>query len=135
GRTARAKVALFLTCYGNRNEPDLDVDLAAVLDHNGIDWRLLESEKCCGMPKLELGDLEAVDRLKRHNIPQLKAVIEQGYDIVAPIPSCVLMFKQELPLLFPDDPDVQLVRSRMFDPFEYLMLRHRAGFLRTDFKG
>ncbi|MCS6946423.1 MAG: hypothetical protein NZM12_02270, partial [Steroidobacteraceae bacterium] len=47
---------------------------------------------------------------------------------------CVLMFKQELPLLFPDDPDVQAVKARMFDPFEYLMLRHKAGLLRTDFK-
>ena len=130
----RGKVALFLTCYGNRNEPDLDEDLAAVFEHNGIEVTLLQREKCCGMPKLELGDLEAVERLKAQNIPELKAVIDAGYDIVAPIPSCVLMFKQELPLLFPDDPDVRLVRSRIFDPFEYLMLRHRNGLLRTDFK-
>jgi Fe-S oxidoreductase len=61
-------------------------------------------------------------------------VINDGYDIVAPIPSCVLMLKQELPLMFPNEPDVQTVRSRIFDPFEYLMLRHRAGQLRTDFK-
>ncbi|MCB1623044.1 MAG: hypothetical protein KDI32_00555, partial [Pseudomonadales bacterium] len=46
----------------------------------------------------------------------------------------VLMFKQELPLLFPDDADVQAIRARIFDPFEYLMLRHKAGELRTDFK-
>ncbi len=32
-----------------------------------------------------------------------RLVDRQGYDIVAPIPSCVLMFKQELPLMFPDD--------------------------------
>jgi hypothetical protein len=37
------------------------------------------------------------------------------------------MFKQELPLLFPDDPLVLKVRDHMFDPFEYLMLRHKAG--------
>jgi Fe-S oxidoreductase len=86
------------------------------------------------MPKLELGDLEAVARLKDQNIPQLKQLVEQGYDIVAPIPSCVLMFKQELPLMFPEDADVQLVKSRIFDPFEYLMLRHKAGLLRTDFQ-
>jgi glycerol-3-phosphate dehydrogenase subunit C len=86
------------------------------------------------MPSLELGDLERVAKLKAFNIPQLKAVIDAGYDIVAPIPSCVLMFKQELPLLFADDADVQAVRARIFDPFEYLMLRHRAGLLRTDFK-
>jgi glycerol-3-phosphate dehydrogenase subunit C len=45
-----------------------------------------------------------------------------------------LMFKQELPLMFPEDAAVQRVRSRIFDPFEYLMLRHKAGLLRTDFK-
>ena len=128
------RVVLFTTCYGNRNEPDLATDLAAVFAHNGIELTLAASERCCGMPKLELGDLEAVARLKEHNIPELKRLVEQGYDIVAPIPSCVLMFKQELPLMFPDDADVRLIRSRIFDPFEYLMLRHKAGLLRTDFK-
>jgi Fe-S oxidoreductase len=44
------------------------------------------------------------------------------------------MFKQELPLMFPEDAAVQRVKSRIFDPFEYLMHRHRAGLLRTDFK-
>jgi Fe-S oxidoreductase len=130
----RGKVALFASCYGDRNEPELAADLVAVFEHNGIPVRLVPQEHCCGMPSLELGDLERVAKLKAFNIPQLKAVIDAGYDIVAPIPSCVLMFKQELPLLFADDADVQAVRARMFDPFEYLMLRHRAGLLRTDFK-
>jgi len=127
------RVVLFTTCYGNRNEPDLPEDLAAVFRHNGIEVVLAARERCCGMPKLELGDLEAVARAKDVNIPELKRLIDAGYDVVAPIPSCVLMFKQELPLMFPEDADVQRVKSRIFDPFEYLMLRHRAGLLRTDF--
>jgi glycerol-3-phosphate dehydrogenase subunit C len=36
--------------------------------------------------------------------------------------------------MFPDDPDVQKVRKAMFDPFEYLALRHKEGKLKTDFK-
>ena len=44
------------------------------------------------------------------------------------------MFKQELPLMFPNDADVLKVRDAMFDPFEYLMLRNKGGFLKTDFK-
>ncbi len=128
------KVALFATCYGNRNEPALAEDLVAVFEHNAIPVALLRQERCCGMPRLELGDLEAVARLKEHNVPQLIHAIDAGYDIVAPIPSCVLMFKQELPLLFPAEADVQRVARRIFDPFEYLMLRHRSGLLRTDFK-
>ncbi|MDE2049996.1 MAG: Fe-S oxidoreductase [Gammaproteobacteria bacterium] len=128
------KVALFTTCYGNRNEPQINEDLVAVFEHNDIPVMLLAQERCCGMPRLELGDLEAVARLKDHNIPQLIRAIDAGLDIVAPIPSCVLMFKQELPLMFADDADVKRVAKRIFDPFEYLMHRHRAGLLRTDFK-
>ena len=99
------KVAIFVTCYGNRNDPQLVTDLAAVLRHNGIAVTLAGDEKCCGMPKLELGDLDAVARLKETNIPALADMVDAGFDIVAPIPSCVLMYKQELPLLFPDDAD------------------------------
>ena len=131
----RGRVVLFTTCYGNRNEPDLNVDLVEVFEHNGIPVKIVSQEKCCGMPKLELGDLEAVARHKETNIPALKQAIDEGYDIVAPIPSCVLMFKQELPLMFPEDAAVQAVKARIFDPFEYLMLRHKAGLLRTDFAG
>jgi len=130
----RGKVVLFTTCYGNRNEPQLAQDLAAVFEHNGIGLVLAASERCCGMPKLELGDLEAVARFKQENIPQLLEMVDAGYDIVAPIPSCVLMFKQELPLMFADDAQVQRVAAHMFDPFQYLMLRHKEGLLRTDFK-
>jgi glycerol-3-phosphate dehydrogenase subunit C len=130
----RGRVALFATCYGNRNEPDLATDLVVVFNHNDIPVRLVPKERCCGMPRLELGDLKTVAAYKEENIPQLLAVIAAGYDIVAPIPSCVLMFKQELPLMFPDDPDVKAVAARIYDPFEYLMLRHKSGALKTQFK-
>ena len=129
----KGKVALFATCYCNRNEPDIDDDLATVFRHNGIPVTVIPQERCCGMPKLELGDLESIEQAKNLNIPAMAAMVDQGYDIVAPIPSCVLMFKQELPLLYPDDPQVQKVKAAMFDPFEYLMLRHKEGLLRTDF--
>ncbi|HEY9149636.1 MAG TPA: heterodisulfide reductase-related iron-sulfur binding cluster [Gammaproteobacteria bacterium] len=130
----RGKVALFATCYGNYNEPHIGEDLVAVFEHNGIPVRLVDKEQCCGMPKLELGDLEAVASAKEANIPVLARLIDEGWDIVGPVPSCVLMFKQELPLMFPDDADVAKVRDNIYDPFEYLMLRHKHGKLKTDFK-
>jgi len=132
--STRGKVVLFTTCYGNRNHPVIDEDLVAVFEHNGIPVTLLEKEACCGMPKLELGDLEAVARAKDVNVPALAAKVDAGWDIVTPIPSCTLMFKQELPLMFPGDPDVLKVRDAVYDPFEYLALRHRDGKLRTDFR-
>ncbi len=132
--TTTGKVVLFTTCYGNRNEPLTGEDLVAVFEHNGIPVTLAEKEQCCGMPKLELGDLESVARAKEANIPILAKQVEEGWDIVAPVPSCALMFKQELPLMYPDDAEVQKVAAAIHDPFEYLMLRHKEGKLNTDFK-
>ncbi|MEO8465452.1 MAG: heterodisulfide reductase-related iron-sulfur binding cluster [Gammaproteobacteria bacterium] len=129
----QGRVAVFATCYGNRNHPGLVEDLVAVFDHNSIATALTASERCCGMPKLELGDLESIEKLKDANIDQLDAYARDGWDLTAVVPSCVLMFKQELPLLFPNDERVQRVANAFYDPFEYLMLRHRAGTLKTDF--
>ncbi len=132
GRT-RGKLAIFATCYCDHSLPDAVEDMAAVFTHNAIPVRLVESEVCCGMPRMELGDLETVKKYKERNIPVLAGMIRDGWDISAPIPSCVLMFKQELPLMFPDDDEVELVRQHIFDPFEYLMIRHKEGRLNTDF--
>jgi len=128
------KVVLFATCYGNYNEPGINQDLIAVFQHNDIAVTLAGKEQCCGMPKLELGDLDAVKAARDANIPELLRLVNEGWDIVAPVPSCVLMYKQELPLMFPEDADVARVRDAIFDPFEYLMLRHKHGLLNTDFK-
>lgn len=133
GELTNGKVALFATCYGNRNEPGMNEDLVAVLEHNGVPIVLAEKEQCCGMPKLELGDLEAVAKAKEVNIPVLAKLVDEGYDLMAAVPSCVLMFKQELPLMFPDDEDVKKVQAAFYDPFEYLMLRHKENKLKTDF--
>jgi Fe-S oxidoreductase len=134
GAKTPGKVAIFATCYVNYNEPGIGHDLLRVLAHNEIPAVLVEQEVCCGMPKLELGDLEAVAALKARNIPVLAKLAQEGYAILTPVPSCTLMFKQELPLMFPEDREVQQVAAAMYDPFEYLVLRHKDGLLRTDFK-
>ena len=134
GERTRGRVVLFGTCYGNWNEPGIGEDLATVFAHNGIEVRLAPSERCCGMPRLELGDLGSVEKAKDANVPVLARLVDEGFDVVAPVPSCVLMFKQELPLMFPEDETVAKVAAAIHDPFEYLARRHREGLLRTDFR-
>ncbi len=133
-KTTSGKVALFTTCYANYNEPEIGEDLIRVFEHNNIPVLLVHDTHCCGMPKLELGDLDRVRQLKDHNIAILSRLVDDGWDIITPVPSCTLMFKQELPLMFPQDQSVQKVMRAMFDPFEYLMLRHKDGKLNTEFK-
>ncbi|MFO1220175.1 MAG: heterodisulfide reductase-related iron-sulfur binding cluster [Burkholderiaceae bacterium] len=134
GERTPGKVAIFSTCFINYNEPGIGHDLLAILRHNDIPYVIVEKESCCGMPKLELGDLDAVAKHKAANMPVLARYAKQGYAIVTAVPSCTLMFKQELPLMFPDCADTQAVKEAMWDPFEYLVARHKDGLLKTDFK-
>lgn len=132
GRTP-GKVALFATCFINHHEPSIGHDLLKVLNHNAIPYVLVDREQCCGMPQLELGDLNSVKAAQEANIPVMARYAREGYALMAAVPSCVLMFKQELPLMFPHDADTQLVKDALWDPFDYLMGRHREGLLKTDF--
>ena len=134
GARTPGKVAIYATCYINYNEPGIGHDLLKILEHNEIPACLVEKEACCGMPKLELGDLEAVEKLKNENIPHLLKLAQEGYAIISAVPSCTLMYKQELPLMFPNEEAVQTVATAMFDPFEYLSLRNQDNLLKTDFK-
>ncbi len=133
GERTPGKVAVYATCYVNYQEPGIGHDLLRILEHNAIPYTLVEKEACCGMPKLELGDLDGVRHLKERNIPVLAALAREGYAIVAAVPSCVLMFKSELPLMFPEDDDVRAVAAAMWDPFEYFVARSNDGLLRKEF--
>ena len=133
GERTPGKVAIYATCYVNYNEPGIGHDLLKILSHNDIPYVIVEKEQCCGMPKLELGDLDAVAKSKDANIPVLAKYAQEGYAILSAVPSCTLMFKQELPLMFPDDADTKAVKVAMWDPFEYFMARKRDGLLKLEF--
>jgi glycerol-3-phosphate dehydrogenase subunit C len=118
----------------NRNEPGPGEDLAAVFEHNGIPVTLAEKGTLLRHAQTGTGRSRCRGAAKEANIPVLAKLVDAGWDLTALIPSCVLMFKQELPLMFPDDPEVIKVKNAFFDPFEYLMLRHKEGRLKTDFQ-
>src|SRR5690554_5338033 len=110
-KTAAHNVMLFSTCYCNFNEPEIGDSLYRVLRHNGAHVALTPRETCCGMPKLELGDLPSVDVLTRRNMQVLYPLAEQGWIFIAAVPSCVLMFRETLPRLYPEDEQVKKVAA------------------------
>ena len=128
------RVAIYTTCYHNYNQPEVIEDLSLVLKHNNVSVEIIKNDNCCGMPKLELGDLKRVESLMKSNSKILNKYVEDGYKIIAPVPSCVLMFKQELPLMFPEDEELKRIAQSIYDPFEYLFSLHKSGELNTDFK-
>ena len=132
-KNSKYKVAIFTTCYHNYNEPGVIQDYFDVLTHNNVTVEVINDDNCCGMPKLELGNIELVEKMMNKNLPKFEKYVDEGYLIVAPIPSCVLMYKQELPLLFPKNNNLLKVSKAFRDPFEFLNILNKDGDLNTNF--
>ncbi len=114
------KAVIYATCYGNYNKTEIGLALCAVLARNGVETHVVHPS-CCGMPKLEKGDLEGVAASAKAVTTALKPWIEKDYDVIALVPSCALMLKFEWPLIMPDDPDVKRLASSTFDAAEYIV--------------
>lgn len=114
------KVALYATCYGNYNVTEIGVAAQQVLAKQGVHAEVVHPE-CCGMPQLEKGDIGAVAGKAKNVAACFAPYIDQGYDIVALVPSCALMLKFEWPLIVADDSSVQRLAQSSFDLAEYLL--------------
>src|SRR5438270_13828127 len=93
GRTAPAhgrKAVLYATCFVNYNNPSIGEATRAVLARNGVATEVVYPQ-CCGMPQFEAGDLAKVAAAARHVVATLAPYLDQGYDIVALVPSCALI--------------------------------------------
>lgn len=128
---SNGKVVLFAGCMVNYQITDVGKAAVQVLEKNGIEVAF-PCQQCCGMPSFDLGDTEAMVKAAKANLRFLTPWMDQGYDVVIPVPSCSLMLKREYPLLVPGHDTAQLSK-RTFDICEYLMRLKRAGTLATDF--
>lgn len=114
------KVVLYATCYGNYHQTSIAKAARAILAHNGVEV-VVDYPGCCGMPKLEQGQIEKVAIQAKSVCEKLAPWVEKGYTILALVPSCSLMLKQEWPLILPKDNTVALVAEHTKDICEYLV--------------
>ena len=126
------RVALFVTCSVNANNPEIGRAAVAVLEKNGCEV-VVPEQRCCGMPFLESGDLDAARECRWDNVTALLPFVRAGYTVVSPGPTCSLMLRKEYPVLGPEEEGRELARGTL-DLCEYLMRRHAAGSLATDFQ-
>lgn len=114
------KAVVYATCFVNYNDPAMGADALEVLSRNGVETEVLHPA-CCGMPKLEHGDIDGVAKAARQVAAEFKPWIEKGYDVVALTPSCSLMLKFEWPLILPDDADIKLLSEATQDISQYIV--------------
>ena len=119
------KVVFYASCYDNFNDQTPGQAALKVLAHNGVECRV-EHPECCGMPKLENGDLPAVASAAQRVAAHFEPYIDQGYDVVAVTASCALMLKFEWPLIEPENDAVKKLSKATFDISEYLVSLSKA---------
>ena len=117
---AGRKAVLYATCFVNYNNPGIGEATQAVLAKNGVETEVIYPQ-CCGMPQLESGDIAAVAAAAKSVATTLGPWIDKGYDVIALVPSCALMFKFEWPLIVPNDAAIEKLAAATFDVSEYIV--------------
>ena len=114
------RAVLYATCFVNYNNPDAGTAARAILARNGVETAVVYP-RCCGMPQLEHGDIAKVAESATRVAAELRAYVDDGWDIVSLVPSCSLMLKFEWPLLVPENEDVKALSAATFDLPEYVV--------------
>lgn len=129
----RGEVVLFATCYGEYNFPELARAAVRVLEHNGYSVHVPEDQKCCGMPNLDGGDIDAARAKMEANVALLAPLVHKGLPIVVPGPTCGYTMKKEWPV-YCGTPESAQVAQRTFDLMEFLDGLRKEKQLDTNFQ-
>jgi len=114
--TRRGRVLLWADTFNNHFTPDTLSAAAEVLGRLGYEVEVPQKRLCCGRPLYDWGFL---DRAKR----QLREVLENvdgSVPVVGLEPSCVSVFRDELPNLFPKDERALRLSRNVFTLSELL---------------
>lgn len=114
------KAVIYSTCIVEYNGPESGEAARKVLAHNGVETEVVYPG-CCGMPKLEHGDIKSVDASAAKVAAELRPWVDKGYDVIALTASCGLMLKMEWPLIAPENNDVIALSAATFDITQYMV--------------
>lgn len=121
------RVLLWPDTFNNYFRPETAQAAVEVLEAAGFEVIVPPRDLCCGRPVYEYGMLETAKRLLRQTIEALRPHIAAGIPIVGLEPSCVAVFRDELPNLFPDDAEAAQLSQQAHLLSEFLE-RHAPDF-------
>jgi len=128
GRDARAprKILLWPDTFNNHFHPGTANAAAEVLEAAGYEVVIPRKRLCCGRPLYDWGFLGMAKSLLRETMDTLRPELEEGIPIVGLEPSCVSVFRDELPNLFPGDETAKLLSKAVKTLPEFLMQENVA---------
>jgi FAD/FMN-containing dehydrogenase/Fe-S oxidoreductase len=113
-------VILWADTFNNHFTPAVAKAAVDVLEHAGYEVRVPARSLCCGRPLYDYGMLDTAQRLLRETIGALREPIRQGVPVVGLEPSCMTVFRDELPNLLYGDEDARRLAGQSFMLSEFL---------------
>lgn len=103
-KAPRGAALLFPDTFVDHFEPGIGISAVEVLERSGYAVEIPRRRLCCGRPLYDWGMLRLARRHLRGIVDALAPAAEAGVPIVGLEPSCVAVFRDELPDLLADDP-------------------------------
>jgi FAD/FMN-containing dehydrogenase/Fe-S oxidoreductase len=113
-------VILWPDTFNNYFHPDVAKASVEVLEAAGFQVIVPKANLCCGRPLYDFGMLDRAKKLLRRIIDDLDPHIQAGVPVVGLEPSCVSVFRDEMPALFPYDERVKRLTQQTFALSEFL---------------
>jgi FAD/FMN-containing dehydrogenase/Fe-S oxidoreductase len=122
-RREGAKVLLWPDTFSNYLHTDVGVAAVEALEAAGFRVVMPRGHLCCGRPLYDYGMLRLARRYLLRVLDALRPEIRAGTPLVGIEPSCLAVFKDELPHLLPNDEDAKRLAKQSFH-FEEFLARH-----------
>ncbi|HEV2326005.1 MAG TPA: FAD-linked oxidase C-terminal domain-containing protein [Terracidiphilus sp.] len=126
-------VLLWPDTFNNHFHTEVGVACVEALEAEGFRVLMPRQHVCCGRPLYDYGFLDIAEHYLRRTLAQLRNEIRQGIPIIGMEPSCLAVFRHEMPKLLPNNQDAARMRENCFHWAEFFE-KHNVAVPRLDGK-
>jgi len=126
------KVILWADTFSNYFHAEVGFAAVEALEEAGYRVAMPAGHLCCGRPLYDYGMLRTARRYLDRVLDELREDIRAGVPVVGIEPSCLAVFRDELPKLMPHDEDAKRLCKQSFHFAEFL---GREGFEPPQLRG
>ncbi|HEY1240345.1 MAG TPA: FAD-linked oxidase C-terminal domain-containing protein [Bryobacteraceae bacterium] len=116
----KQRVILWPDTFNNHFTPKVAKAAVEVLEHAGYQVVVPQQDLCCGRPLYDYGMLDTARRLLVNLLDELEPEIQAGTPVIGLEPSCVSVFREELPNLLHGNLNAMRLQRQTFLLSEFL---------------
>lgn len=123
GTRAGNDVLLWVDSFNNGFTPKVLEAGVNVLEALGFTVRLMRRHVCCGRPYYDVGMIDEAKSNLEQILTQLEPVLEDRLPVIVLEPSCLSVFRDEMPGLFPNDERAKQLQKSIMTLSEFIESR------------